>query len=173
MFSRRVFSNFFRDKTVQLKLCGTRSWWSPLRRVTTFTESVPLHVRTNGWAPPAAQRGGEGGGGKRWRVNKDWGGKKGKDGGDSGKRNGEHEKKKKYEGVEKEGKYQGRKYFKRGVWGRRSCYIFMFLEMKSCKVLKRKRTEFEKREKWGILDKMHRKKEREWISNRKWQVSIN
>lgn len=35
-----------------------KSWQSPLQRVKALTESVPLHVGTNGRAPPAAQRGG-------------------------------------------------------------------------------------------------------------------
>lgn len=48
--------------TQMCEQCRTKPWRSPLRGVTTFTESVPLHVRTNGRAPPAAPRGGGGGG---------------------------------------------------------------------------------------------------------------
>ncbi|MEQ2298329.1 hypothetical protein AMECASPLE_004032 [Ameca splendens] len=43
-------------RNADVEECCTKPWRSLLRGVRTFTESVPLHVRTNGGVPPAAQR---------------------------------------------------------------------------------------------------------------------
>lgn len=57
-----------------VRVCRTKPWQSPLRRVTTFTESVPLHVRTNGGPHQLHREDGEEeeGESERWEKDEEW-----------------------------------------------------------------------------------------------------